>query len=155
MIMKTQSKVILLGTVCFAIYMLISFPHGDRTFLIGFAALCGGLVWAALTFGKRKHALPDGFSPSYRSTHIALDLDHNQLWLRPIRGNERVLYRSDLRTWQHEWKEASNIWGHVFKRNNRLVFNFADVQAPTAEVHFTSYQDAATWQARINAWANG
>jgi hypothetical protein len=157
--MKVHTQIILVLTVLFALYQLVAFPHGNATVMVGFAMVCGGLLWGAVSLGliarKKKAALPPGFSPTYRAAHIAIDLDQTLLWVRPKRGKERVLPRSDLRRWQHEWTEVRNAMGQTYRRRHVITFNVADLDEPTFEVPFKSDEEAETWHARISAWANG
>lgn len=155
--MNTRDKTVLIGTTIWLVVLWWMFPHARFSALFWLALISGAMVWLLLRFGKRKGtaALPESFTASYRSANMALDLERGALWVRPARGKDRVFHRSDLRTWNHVWKEASNTWGQIFKRNNQLVITVADLHSPTVEVHFSSYEEAATWQARIDAWVNG
>jgi hypothetical protein len=154
--MKTLDKAVLVGILAWFMVLWAMFPHARLAFLFWVAVISGGLIWGLLRFGKRKGkaALPPDFQPSYRTQNIAIDLDKGMLWVRPVRGKDRVLYRGNLRHWQHQWKEAHNVWGQVFRRENRISFDVADINAPHFEVRFRSYEEATIWHARLSAWIN-
>jgi hypothetical protein len=154
--MKTKDKVVLVGTLVWFVLLWTMFPHANLGFIFTLAALCGGLVWFALTFGKRagNAALPAGFKTSYRSRPIAMDLENGTLWVRPTRGRDRVLHKGQLRQWKHEWTESHNVVGTTFRQHNRITFAVADLNEPMFDVSFKSYQEAAIWHARLSAWIN-
>jgi hypothetical protein len=104
---------------------------------------------------KRPKSLPADFQIAYHAKNIALDTNHDRVWLQPDRGDPVVLDRSQISEWSHEWLIITAGVGIGQKRNNRIVFKVKDLMRPTLTVKFPNYRTAEEWQARLTAWKNG
>jgi hypothetical protein len=155
--MKTKDKGVLIGTAVWFVVLWLLFPHAKLEALVILAIIGGGFVWLMLTFGKRegKAALPMGFKADYRAAHIALDQTSGQLWIRPIRGRDRVLSRGQVLEWKAEYATRRNIWGHELTWDHTLILITSDVADPYTRIRMRSRTDLETWHARLSSWING
>jgi hypothetical protein len=155
--MKTKDKGVLIGSAAWFVALWIMFPHAKLMAIVVLTAISGGLVWLALTFGKRKGkaALPAGFKADYRAAHIALDQTSGQLWIRPMRGRDRVLSRGQVLEWKAEYGTRRNVWGHEQSWDHTLILITNELAEPYVRVRMRNRMDVETWHARLSSWING
>jgi hypothetical protein len=94
------------------------------------------------------------FHATHHTKNVALNATTGQVWFRDTKGKEWLLDRRDIRSWNLDWKDASNAYGKITHHDHYLVIMTNDVDHPTHKIsmggHF-KHELAQEWHARLTA----
>lgn len=96
------------------------------------------------------------FTPTVSGPGLAIDAEHDWLWVATEENGYRFIEKSHIRTWRLEWTERSHTSGATQLWHNKLVLGLSDLRTPIVKVGFgRDHALAQEWQARLSAWLNG
>lgn len=100
------------------------------------------------------HVNGQPFVATHHTKNVALSAVTGQVWIRDTKGQEWLLDRDDIRSWNLEWKDASNAYGKLTHHDHCLVLTTNDLDHPTHRIkmggHF-KHEQAQEWHARLTA----
>lgn len=97
------------------------------------------------------------FQPTAIGPGIAIDDNHDWLWLLADGHGAILVEKTKIRDWKHEWVDSQRDGGGRIRHlRNFLVLRLADNERPVVKVSFgPEYTKAEEWQARLTTWING
>ncbi len=97
------------------------------------------------------------FQATHHTRNIAINATTGQVWFRDTQGREWLLDRADVRTWDHQWVDQPNKYGHIWHNSNHLVITTRSVDHPKHKIsmgHWNKHELAKEWHARLTAMLN-
>jgi len=97
------------------------------------------------------------FQATHCTKNLAINATTGQVWFRDTKGKEWLLDRADIRTWDHQWVDQPNKYGHIWHNSNHLVITTRSVDHPTHKIsmgHWNKHELAKEWHARLTAMLN-
>lgn len=164
-----QLIIALIAWVVLWIAFIPFFPRHGWMYALAAAGIPVALVFAKVRQprGAARYQIKGHppFNPAFGADTIALDTQHQTLWVRDIRGNRYIFDRAQIAEWTHHWSISRNAWGHSFHRENRLEIRTRSLDTPTVIIAFRRYRDwtgsnknyraAVEWKDRLSVFVNG
>lgn len=149
------------GVLSFFGGLLINFVVLPRLTPVPLALIFWG-IWAVILWFVLGHmkasasvtsgSWPADFTPTIAHRNLALDATSDRLWVRPMKGQPRIVTRQEILGWKHEYVESANAF-RINQLKNCIVFRTADLKDPIFKVWFgRDHKTAEEWQARLTTW---
>jgi hypothetical protein len=94
------------------------------------------------------------FEATHHTKNVALNATTGQVWFRDTNGKEWLLDRLDIRSWNLDWKDASNAYGKITHHDHYLVLTTNDLDHPMHKISMgghSKHEQAKEWHARLTA----